>query len=131
MANEVPAKFVRFALARRIPSQVELRKEEKFRRKAGPGAGRDVIPLRRGGRAMGDELGRLRDVARAAAALLRAQADWHAYCGALLGRRSESAAAEDFYRQAGRLKTVAADHEVELVLALARLAELNHELVDG
>lgn len=80
---------------------------------------------------MHDELERLRDVARAAAALLRAQVAWHAYCGPLLNRLSEAAATADFHLQVSRLKTLAVDREVELVLAIARLAEVNPALVNG
>jgi hypothetical protein len=80
---------------------------------------------------MNDELERLRDVARAAAALLRAQVAWHAYCGPLLSRLSEAATTADFHLQVSRLKTLAANREVELVVAIARLAEVNPTLVSG
>ena len=79
---------------------------------------------------MNDELERLRDVARAAAAHMRAEDEHDSFLFGLR-IRPEDEWAPDEVEQLHRLSLATVDRAQELIQALARLAEVSPELVGG
>ena len=78
---------------------------------------------------MNDELDRLRDVVRA---LVAASRSWEAFSTWMNGRmQRREVRTEESIREAHRLSGVHRDREKDLDRALARLAEVNPELVAG
>jgi hypothetical protein len=79
---------------------------------------------------MNDELERLRNVARAAAAMLRAQAAYQAHAAQLRDRPADFSITHEL-GDTHRLASAARAGEEQLIAALARLGEVNPSLVSG
>jgi hypothetical protein len=77
---------------------------------------------------MGDELDRLRDVARAAAAMVRAQAAYQAHGAQLRDRPADFSITHEL-GDTHRLATAARAGEEQLIAALARLGQVAPDLL--